>query len=720
MSLSDCLESSMARTKNNKAKTQQNSSAEVSKAASDAENNNGKTKRSTANISESASDVEKDNQELKDLIKVRFERAIHTQRLSYAQGIAARAEDGPGAVEAAARGESEAVPAEIESDSWLDTQHVEGTIQSLVAEKPKLRNTVGVFPVFTIETMEHLAQDAAEIKIIQDLGLPTRRTPAGDVALIERPLPSIVGLNKKQLAAREKELNKRNKEAQERREQASEILAENDMTTNELFQLFLEAMADSEHAFLGNPKTPNLRFDDCTQFIIPIRKNANHYTTAVVHLYEEEDTWIADIKYYDSMGGEMDDNLQAQLIAFFTSRGYEPQYKCVSESDQKEGHNCSIFASFKSIDIANENIGEEDRLLDKLTDDNYEQRMNYYRYIVTLKLKEMGQNVSASEGLTEDIVQQQKEFAKLSRHSQQVTVLNRLLTDIITQSNNVINNVQGKKGTQKAVKSSSDSKKPISDLDPKRLFAQCDEQCKRMNELLKERLQKARKSAKDKNDIKLLTGAITAFKTIREDLKRDLTKITGKKSVLNNVAPAGVNLSWFEKLSWKQTLLYGAVGSAILFVGFPYALAFMIQLSAAAPTNPFISIALGAGAFAVGLQTLSWIANFINSDKKETTAANSTVSIDSASLEEEDDEQVCEEECEEELEDDLEDNVEEGIEILNMDDTAPPLVSHFNKTRAQGKTKPHPSADKSVESSDDVVFIKETQASRAKKKLAFS
>lgn len=679
----------MARTKNNNAKTKQNPTADVSKAASDVEN----------------------NQEIKDLIKARFESAIHKQRLSYAQGIVARAEDGPGAVEAAARGESEAVPAEIKSDSWLDTQHVEGTIQSLVAEKPKLRNTVGIFPIFTIEIMEYLAQNAAEEKVIQDLGLPTRRTPAGDLVLVEKPLPSIEGLNKRQLAAREKEHNKRIKEAQERREKAAELLDENDMTTNELFQLFLEAMADSEHPFLGNPKTPNIRFDDCTQFIIPIRKNANHYTTAVVHVYQEEGNWIANIKYYDSMGGEMDDNLQAQLVAFFTSRGYEPQYECVSESDQKEGYNCSIFASFKSIDIANENIGEEDRLLDKLTDDNYEQRMNYYRYIVTLKLKEMGQNVSPSEGLTEDIVQQQKEFAKLSKHSQQVTVLNRLLTDIISQSNNVISKVQAKKGPQKAVKLSNDSKKPISDLDPKRLFAQCDEQCKKMNELLKEKSKKARKSAKDKNDINLLMGAISAFKSIREDLKQDLAKITGKKAVLNNPAPANANIKWFNKLTMTQTLILGVICSGILFVGLPYALALMIQLSTAMPTNPFISVALGAGAFALGLQVLNWTVSLINSGKKETAAANTTVSNDLGALDEEDCDEVCEDECEEELVDD--------IEIINVEDKMPTIVPRFNKTRGQAKAKPHVATPqkKSAENSDDVVFVSETQTSHARKKL---
>lgn len=303
------------------------------------------------------------------------------------------------------------VPSIVDLHSQFDAEHLEGIIRSLVAARPHLYLNVGVFPVFNVDAMQMQAKDLVVNKILAD---PEYQYLVKDSEpLAER---SLIAHFPQLLAERDEEELLRNQQDQEVNQLAEQLLSDNEMNQeHSFFRWHLEAIAFSEHSFLGNVRNKQLLFGHCEQFIIPFRQVSDegcHYTVAVVNCSQENGQAKAWIQYYDSCGYDLEEQYQEQLVNFFCDdMGYdEVQYDCISQRDQKDKINCSIFAGLKAIDIANENVNNDERFIKDLNARNYAERLLYFRIKIADLLSQAGYNIEIAEELTEADKRQQARF----------------------------------------------------------------------------------------------------------------------------------------------------------------------------------------------------------------------------------------------------------------------------------------------------------------------
>lgn len=502
------------------------------------------------------------------------------------------------------------IPDEIGARNWLEWHQVYGIIPSLVAKRPHLADTVGVFPIYNAKRMNEFAQALAEVKIIEHQGLPTRTTPEGDVVLLEKPLPEDKDLSKKQREAKLRTQAQRNEQAIARKEQARALLAEQGFTQQTMFRLYLEALGESDENFIGNPKKPNLKLDDCTQLIIPFNFNNIHYAVSVIHFVEVNKEKIADIQFYNSDGSDLDESLQNQLVAYCEGLGFKPQYRCISKPDQIDSWECSMFASYKGIDIANENVGNEERFLSDLTKANYEQRLAMLRYNSAHILEMFGQNVTVGDDLVKFLKNNQKEFEKLSVHSQAQTKLNALICDHISWI----------KAALESEEEDSQDNILLPDKDPSLLFKEykeCYEQVINAMEALKK---KKRLNASDKKALAKYESQAHVYQIAHPSIASQIQALKTLRQQIES--PGMLGGSWFARLEWKSLSLLIATGFVATMMGIPFITSLGIQMSALLTTNAAVTFMLCAGVFSAGFLVSTFTAHVINAQPKTADNAN--------------------------------------------------------------------------------------------------
>lgn len=287
----------------------------------------------------------------------------------------------------------DAIPSEIDETCWFDAEHVDGMLHYLVSQRNHLSNSVAIFPVFSKDVI-YLQAQTYVYKLLKRDPRCEGLVPSND------PLPERSALEDDIEALEERDWEERRRNAQEKalRQKADEVLENNGISDEILFHWFLEAMSDSANNILKN------RFRNCSQFIIPLRINNNHYTTAVVQAKgRTRNNKSVDIRYYDSKGEDLDDSYQTSLLTFFTEKGYDVNYECISENEQKyENNNCALFAALKSIDMANENVENDERLLQvaDLNKEEYQQFFKAQRFNAVQVLAANGFNISADDSIS--------------------------------------------------------------------------------------------------------------------------------------------------------------------------------------------------------------------------------------------------------------------------------------------------------------------------------
>lgn len=301
----------------------------------------------------------------------------------------------------------EAAHSIVEINSRFEAEHVNGILRYMVGARPQLSNSVGIFPVFNQDAFNLVAHHLAVNKILAN---PDFQYLVKDTApLIELSDCQFFPELLKERNAEEKRRNEQDKEADDI---AQTTLATNGINSDMMLVWYLQAIASNSHSFLGNLANPTLTIENCSQLIIPFRKNENHYTVAVVNFISEDNNQIAKIQYYDSLGEDLDTSYKNQLAMFLMEIGFQRiDYKCVSKPEQNDKCNCAIFASFKAIDLSNENIGNTEQLLQGL-DLDYSALFNYFRNRVTEMLRESGCNISLSPEMIAQIKLEQAERDK--------------------------------------------------------------------------------------------------------------------------------------------------------------------------------------------------------------------------------------------------------------------------------------------------------------------
>ncbi len=536
----------------------------------------------------------------REQLKLSVERALKNQILAHVPNnpmISAKGLDKDGL-----RDGTEA-PEEIGTSNWLEWQHVYGLLPSLVAERKHLFDSVGIFPAFSATRMNELLQNEAELVIIKNLGLPTRVTPNGDTVLIEKAFKDDSKLTAKERAAKKRELAKINREARQRRQQAAELLENSNLGENNAFTLYLEAIGESKENFLGNPKKPDLSLDECQQFIIPFHYQNNHYTVAVVHFVRSNKQMVADIKYYDSIGSDLDDSLKTQLIAYCESLGFKARYTCASKPDQKEGYNCSMFASFKAIDICNSNFKHPERFLSDLTSVNYDQVLIMLRYTASLMIKAFGQNVKPSSELAGDLKAKLTAFIKSSEYAKKVSDLNSFINDLIGSFNK----------TLKITGTLEENKKPLPDRDPAILVAELKKLYEQAKKLIEPLQKNEKQSDEEKATIAAYLVPINLYEMLSSQIERQIEDLKGIKKTL---AQESSNSSWIASIGWKTLLLMMPLGAFTLFFGLPAIATLVLQLATMLPSNPAMTIFAGALIFSTGTLGIYLFNGFINPQEK--------------------------------------------------------------------------------------------------------
>jgi len=297
----------------------------------------------------------------------------------------------------------------VENDSLFEAEHVNGILRYLVGNRTDFSDSVAVFPVYNSDALYRLAQDLVVSKM---LSLPKYKhlvkdkTPLIEVSACFDDIQMLQDRNAKEVF--------RNEQDHQANEIAGTILADIGMTEEVMLQWHLDSIAKSDLPLVGNKTDLVLNFLDCSQFVIPFRKDMSHYTVAVVNFMSDEDAnEIANIQYYDSLGYDLPESEKTQLCDFFRDQNFdEVNFDCVSAKEQREGHNCGIFASFKAIDLLNKNTEHEERLIPNLAminESEYRALFNYFRNRVVDMLRESGCNISLSENFVQTLKDEQKE-----------------------------------------------------------------------------------------------------------------------------------------------------------------------------------------------------------------------------------------------------------------------------------------------------------------------
>lgn len=304
------------------------------------------------------------------------------------------------------------VPSIVYENSRFDAEHVDGILSYLIGARAHLFNSVGIFPVFNEDAFFRVAQDFVANKLLKD---PRFKHLVKDTSvLVER---SLIQAFPKLLRERDLEEAKRSAQDIELNQEAARILKENGITTDIFLLCYLAGIAGSKKSLLGNKTNADVAFENCTQLIIPFRKDGGHFTVAVVHCTQEGNQRCAHIKYYDSLGAGLEHQYKSQLSKFFIKMGFQKVlYSCLSQREQKEKYNCGIFAAFKAIDFANAHAGNDERLLINL-DVDYRELFAYFRCRVVEMLSESGCNISLSQEFITKLKEQQS--AREIREAQQ-------------------------------------------------------------------------------------------------------------------------------------------------------------------------------------------------------------------------------------------------------------------------------------------------------------
>ncbi|MCS5709305.1 hypothetical protein CC99x_010350 [Candidatus Berkiella cookevillensis] len=326
----------------------------------------------------------------KDEITQSYIQYIEEQHISYFHNI-------PGAQM------GDTVPSIVTRHSRFDAEHLDGILRYLVGARAHLVNTLGIFPVFNQDAFYRLARDFVVNKILTE---PRFQHLVKDTTpLVER---SEVKDFPELLEERDLEEAKRSAQDREANQEAAKILKENGVGSDTLLLYYLEGIARSEKSYLGNKGNEHISFENCHQFIIPFRKDDNHYTVAVVQCTQEGEQRCAHIKYYDSLGAGLDAKYKQQLAKFFINMGFSRVlYNSLSKREQRDKYNCALFAGFKAIDIANMHVGDDERLLKNL-DNDYAALFDSFRYRVVEMLTESGCNISLSPEFTRQLKATQK------------------------------------------------------------------------------------------------------------------------------------------------------------------------------------------------------------------------------------------------------------------------------------------------------------------------
>ena len=274
----------------------------------------------------------------------------------------------------------------------LFAEHVDVGIRQLVAQRAHLSGSVGVFPPFS------LSEDGFSSRSVYDLVSEK----------IVSMMPNRISLDDfrasgKTLEQAEAEQQRRRHEDELIQEKARMILTKKGITPLTLFSEFLNAMAaDGDQHFLNNQAVPGLKFEQCSDFVLPLRVNGNHYTLVVVHTSLVEGERRADIHYYDPMGNPLSNEASLVLIKFFTDRGFKnvTYHPMAAPRDQQSGDgvNCGVFVAFKSIDMLNATFDNPERFVTTLTAENYTQKIHNFRYILAERLRTAGMVIN-TDGL---------------------------------------------------------------------------------------------------------------------------------------------------------------------------------------------------------------------------------------------------------------------------------------------------------------------------------
>lgn len=288
----------------------------------------------------------------------------------------------------------------IKEKSMFEAEYVDGILRHLIGQQDHLSQSVGIFPTYNKDVLLRIARDIVAGKILaapQYQHLVKDSTPLQEVSKITDP---------KELAQRNEEVVRRNHQDKTANRIAEEILQENGLSADKLLSLHLESIALGDSAFLGNIKNNDIFYGNCHQYIIPLLEG-EHYTVVTAYITKKKEGDYIHLRYYDSFGKHLTTNDKNQLSDFFYKMGFaKVLYLSLSKAEQKEYHNCGIFASFKAVDIVNEQAGCDDRLLADLSD--YKELFSYFRYRVAEILFESGCNVSLSPAFFQTLVEQQQ------------------------------------------------------------------------------------------------------------------------------------------------------------------------------------------------------------------------------------------------------------------------------------------------------------------------
>lgn len=475
--------------------------------------------------------------------------------------------EGLSATEKQASSECKGAEDVIGSSTYLNREHVHGVAVYCVGERAHLREKVGVFPTIHLTEIVMQAREVAYHKIVAHEAYKDK-------------LPSKAPLLEKSQCKSSEELEARNKEEKHRNALEKElneresirVLAHNKYTLPRLVQTFLEAMSEGK-GLLGNPYKRDLTFDECSQFIIPMRTGENyqnwsdtHYDVMVVKLNRESKK--AEMTFYDSLCWKLGPLYQRALENFFKAKGFEVSLNDVSSRDQMDGYNCGMFAALKGVEIASQNEGVEEKLIASFKEGDYQKTANNFRCLFGYSLQAMGYNIAVEKSLENSVSVSNKGAATLREFA-------RLLDELSNQIQKMSDVLPAHPVL---------SLKSLGDLTANDIFERCEILRKEIENLLKQKLANDKKEPADVENIKFLFNMLLAINLTNEEYKAKIKEISAKEE--NKTA------SWFSKLSWPKRILYGAVALGSSILGGGYLIASFLKFTALLPANPFVLVML--------------------------------------------------------------------------------------------------------------------------------
>lgn len=502
--------------------------------------------------------------------------------------------------------DTQAVPSEIDIDSWLDAEHVEGTIRELVGIRSYLKK-VGVFPVYNNDYIYQVAQITVYYRIIhepvyQEM-LPSQEPLPERQAIINSDLTPLQ--KTAQIEARDQEEKKRFQQEKALQKLADQTLATWGVTNQTLLLWYLEAIASSDHHFLAHAQSVHLTWNECEQFIIPLRKDEIHYTVVVVHFVNA----MASIRYYDSKGQDIPQYVLDALVFLFDRWGYEVYYSSAAKDEQRDWYNCGIFASLKAIELASENVGQVENLLNDLNRKNYDTAFQYYRHLIALLLEKNGFNITLSKGLINALERQQQQVIDSSKQEKIIEDFNRFLNDTLERFTIIFSYIEDRPDTYLP-----QTNTPLIDLNPAQLLQQCIE----LHDKMQKKLDKLKKTDwQNKNQLHSMQQHIKAFAQVSYQLKNDLAKLSKEHSLLVKY----LLQQWrqlqrnIQHLTWVELLSYMMLYALVLFIGLPIVLSLSVKLATFLSGNSLLIITFTLFSCMATFVALKFTDNFLDEIK---------------------------------------------------------------------------------------------------------